>query len=98
MLEATTTALYPYQSHYSMWLTNRIVVVHAHVASLESFKAKVWGESLRGQTTLTLRSKANKNNNHFNFFSSPRPKSMIDCNLEDRPHHQRHHKDPDTKV
>ena len=45
MLEATTTALYPHQSHYSMWFTNRTVVVHAHVALLQSLKAKVPGES-----------------------------------------------------
>ena len=38
--------------------------------------------------TLTLQSKANKDINHFNFFSSREPKPMIECNLEDWPHHQ----------
>lgn len=33
--------------------------------------------------TLTLQSKANKDINHFNFFSSREPKPMIECNLED---------------
>jgi hypothetical protein len=48
-----------------------------HVASLESFKAKS-REKVEEPTTLTLQSKANKDNNHINFLSDPRPKLMID--------------------
>lgn len=54
---------------------------HEHgVAPLENFKAKVWGESW--ENILTLRSKANKDYYCFNFFSSPRNKPVIDCNLK----------------
>jgi len=45
-----------HHSHYYTWLANPTVVVQAHVASLEGFKAKVHEEA----TTLTIRSKATR--------------------------------------
>jgi hypothetical protein len=65
--------LFPWKRHvlttptttpYSVWLTTLRMVVHAHVASLQSFKAKVQEESWRG--------------NHFNttIFNSSRAQDL----------------------
>jgi hypothetical protein len=35
-------------------------------------------------TTLTLQSEVNKDKNNFNFLLNPRPKPMINCDLEDQ--------------
>lgn len=50
---------------------------------IREFQGQVFGKKLRRQLLLTLQSKANKNNNHFNLLSSPRPKLVMDCDLED---------------
>ena len=39
-------------------------------------------------TTSTVQSRANKDDNHFNFFLSPRHEALIDFNLENRPYYQ----------
>jgi hypothetical protein len=46
------------------------------------FREKI--EAITFNTTI----EGQKDNNHFNFFSSPRPKPMIGCDLEDQAHHQ----------
>ena len=77
----------PHQPHYFVWVRINSVVVHAHVALLESFKAKVQ-EKVEEAITLTLQSKTSKDYNQFDFFSSPEPRTIIDYNLNDWPHHQ----------
>ena len=52
------------------------MVVHANVASLESFKAKVRGE-LGDTTTLKVQSQVIKDKDHSKFFLTPKPKPMI---------------------
>ena len=89
MLTTTTTMLGPINSTaYFPWLVILEVVIHAHMRLVESLKAKA-KEKVEEATTSMLRSKTNKEKNHFDFFSSPKQKSCIlDYNLEDQ-HHQR---------
>jgi hypothetical protein len=62
------------------------LVVHVDVASLKSFKAKVHGESQRGnQFNTTIQSQQGLKKK---ILSSPRSKPMIVCEFEDQAHHQ----------
>jgi hypothetical protein len=45
------------------------------------------GEKVEDTTTITLQSKANKNDNHFGFISSPRLELIKDYDLEDTPYY-----------
>jgi hypothetical protein len=62
-------------AHYFTWLTNPRV-------SRPKCREKV-----EEATTLTLQSKANKHANHFNFFLSPRPRTIDTLRFRDRPCH-----------
>ena len=46
------------------------------------------GDKVEEATTLKLQFKTNKDNNQFDFFLSPRPKPMMNCDLKNPPHHR----------
>ena len=74
IVTATTITFHPIHP-YSM------VVVHAHVALLNSFKAR--SEKKVEATTFTLQSKVNKDSNHLIFSIAQDLKAMIYSNLKD---------------
>ena len=75
-----TTTLYPINPTKLLHMVNHPLKVVLHVTALESFTAEVREESC-GHNHYNM---ANKDDGQFNFFSSIRPKLVVDCDLEDR--------------
>lgn len=62
----------PFNPTTHVWLTTHGVIVHAHVTSIESFKAKVRREGWENHHYISA-IQGHKENNHFDFFLSPTP-------------------------